>query len=75
MKTISKFDFITDNYIILDEEEHLVLEIATGKQFIATPLDTPEMKVMLQTPEEFINGQANLIKNMEKNQIQINKFK
>jgi hypothetical protein len=62
MKTISKYDFTKDKYVVLDEKEHLVLELETGEQYIATPLDFPEEEIMLQTPQEFMEGYEKLLK-------------
>ncbi|WP_456470030.1 hypothetical protein [Caminibacter sp.] len=62
MKTINKLDFTKDKYIVLNEKERLVLEVETGKQFIATPTDFPEDKVVLQTPLEAMETEEKLLK-------------
>jgi len=66
MKTISKYDFTKDKYIVLDEKERLVLEVATGKQYIATPTDFPEEDVILQTPLEAMEVEEKMLEQAEK---------
>ena len=64
-KTISKFDFTKDKFVVLNEEEHLVLELETGEQYIATPLDIPEEEVLLQSPIRYMEVQEKLFKQAE----------
>ena len=65
MKTISKYDFTKDKYIILDEKERLVLELKTGEQYIATPTDFPEDDVILQTPQEAMEVEEKILEQAE----------
>ena len=61
MKAISKLEFTKDKFIVLNEEERLVLEVATGEQYIATFTDFPEENVILQTPLEAMEAEEKIL--------------
>lgn len=65
MKTISKYDFTRNKYIVLDEKERLVLELETGEQYIATPTDFPEEDVILQIPQEYMEVEEKMLEQAE----------
>ena len=66
MKTISKYDFTKNKYVILNEKERLVLELETGEQYIATFTDFPEEDVVLQTPAEAMEVEEKMLKETDK---------
>jgi len=65
MKTIHNLDFTRDKYVVIDDKSQTVMEIKTGKIYVAVPHDEPETTVALFEPVEWFDTEEKLTKALQ----------